>query len=139
MMTKARIIAQQIEKGMFLGDVLSTHGFGTSMALGNYMRQQGYRFIVSKHRYVYDETLFDEPFDISYQDTGLQERLTEKKLITALEAQVETMKEILAGAYPIKLASNTEQKLLEHCKANNLSVDEFVGEAILEKIGKSER
>lgn len=132
------MIAQQIEEGVFLGDVLSTHGFDTPVALGNYMRQQGYRFIVSKHRYVYDETLFDEQFEMIYREPNLRERLSEKKIMNILENQLETMKDILAGAYPIKLASNTERKLLEYCKANNLSVDEFVGEAILEKIGKGE-
>ncbi len=137
MMNKASIIAKQIEEDVGLGDMLRTHDFDTPLALGNYMYQQGYRFIVSEHRYVYDATLINQELalPLPVTEVNVRERLSETKLMNVLEKQVATMKELLAGAYPIKLTRSTKWELIDYCEQHDLSVDDFVEGAILEKVG----
>ena len=138
-MNKAQFIADQIAEGVKLADILTQHEFDSSLALGQYMYQQGYRFSPATHRYHFEQGLVNQQLELPLTQVNLRERLSEARLVDALESQLKTIRQLIDGAFPIKLSESTKRQLVAYCDFHHLSVDAFIEAAILDKLLTSER
>lgn len=132
MKNKAAIIAEQLEQNVSVSEVLDTNGFTTPFQLGCFMQQEGYRFVVSTHRYVYDPAQRKEQVEKPKVEESLHDQLTEARLLEGLDKQVTALKELLDGAFPIRLKETTQRQLVKYCQQHNLSVDDFVEGLLVE-------
>lgn len=136
-MNKAQVIAEQIATGVRLAEILTQHEFDSSLALGQYMYQQGYRFSPNTHCYTYEERLVNQQLELPLTQVNVRERLNESRLLEALDTQVATMKQLFDGAFPVKLSVSTKRQLVAYCEYHHLSVDAFVEAAVLNKLSES--
>ncbi len=132
----AAMIANDFEEGISLEAILEKYEFERTSDLGEWMCQQGYRWNVYKHRYEEDDRIRADEFQ--FERLSTHQRLNDRELIEALETNLSSMKKLLQGAFPIRLSGRVRSELLYFCDVHRYTVDEFVEEAIVEKMKKME-
>lgn len=133
-MNKAQVIADDIASGVSLETILTQHEFDNSLALGQYMYQQGYRFSPATHRYTFEASLVNQQLELPLTQINMRERLSETRLLETLDSQVKLMKQLLDGAFPVNLSTTTKRQLIAYCEFHHISIDAFVEAAVLDKL-----
>lgn len=132
----AKVVAEEFEEGVSLEAILEKYEFERTSDLGEWMYQQGYRWDPLEHRYVEDERMTEEEFQ--FEQLLTHQRLNDRELFDALETNLSSMKKLLQGAFPVRLSGRVRSELLYFCDVHHYTVDEFIEEAIVEKMQRME-
>ncbi len=132
----AQCIVRQFEQRVPLDVILDEHGFESVSDLGEWMCLAHYRWDVREHRYIYDREVQRSEFQFDERST--YQRLNERELLNELEEQLSSMRQLLQGAFPVKITTTLRQSVLTHCQQYGYNVDTFIEEAIAEKLEKEQ-